>query len=420
MQLLNSSTRRPKTYGKKTGKSYWDSGFEKFSSQDIWSDDCANLRDDLLSGVPTSPEVRSRRHSTNLTRKILDETAEAGQEEPVTKYGSLEGKQSLDVALQHLSITTKDVNRRSTSQPRSPLSPKVVNTQLSPAKRILKVGIENASIGPKDEDQDSTIPTRLIKEHGQDGCREATRVSKDTPKTDPQKEICPRNLRRGKARSKDLNELGNDEGLTRLQPLLRLSHDEKDRHVPGDFHQWASELTALFTIEKIAEASYGEVYRVNGTDRTNESVLKVIPLKPLVKTRSKRLDMFQMSSIEDVLTEARTLTRMTVIPGFTNLRDIRMMRGQLPKEFVQAWKRYLRNGAKSYFPDPSKRGSYSKDQLWAIIEMENAGVDLEKFELRDMIQIWDIFWGVAMALAKGEELAGFEVRCIIFSLHGRS
>lgn len=202
-----------------------------------------------------------------------------------------------------------------------------------------------------------------------------------------------------------------------VKPLLDLANDEQDRTQPGNFETWADELAAVFQIEKIAEASYSEVYRLNITDgagtsrlsRGDESVLKLIPLKPQPGTGPKRLKTDHMSAVEDVTTEARTLMRMTVIPGFTNLRDIRVMKGRLPKQFVDSWKTYKRSGAESVFPDPCKPSYYAQDQLWAIIEMQNAGMDLEKYPLESAVQTWDIFWGVTMALAKGEELARFEV-----------
>lgn len=71
-------------------------------------------------------------------------------------------------------------------------------------------------------------------------------------------------------------------------------------------------------------------------------------------------------------------------------------------------------------------------QLWAVIEMEDAGVDLEGFDVVGVgsntsigdnvttacpggnnwgvFGVWDVFWNVATALAKGEREARFEVR----------
>ena len=78
-------------------------------------------------------------------------------------------------------------------------------------------------------------------------------------------------------------------------------------------------------------------------------------------------------------------------------------------------------------------------QLWAVIEMEDAGVDLEGCDVvgvgRDddrhdeknskiggvdgdegwgIFGVWDVFWGVSSALAKGEKEARFEVRQLDF------
>ena len=211
------------------------------------------------------------------------------------------------------------------------------------------------------------------------------------------------------------SQLNRPDQHSHVRPLLEFATDVSDRRSPGDFQKWADELDEHLEVEKIAEASYGEVYKLRAknhaaasrSDVAHESVLKVLPLKPRVIPRTARTD--HMSAVDDVLVEARTLMRMSVIPGFTNLRDIRVMQGRFPKQFVRAWKAYLQDGAESYFPDPSKPRAYPKSQLWVVIEMENAGKDLERFPLRSAVQTWDIFWSVALAIAKGEDLARFEV-----------
>jgi len=193
-----------------------------------------------------------------------------------------------------------------------------------------------------------------------------------------------------------------------------------------NFDAWSGQLASHFSISKIAEASFGEVYRLSLLDtrhklsRTDESVLKIISLKPPpASLKGKKLSKAakekhnNMSSPEDVASEVRLLQRMTRIPGFTNFRDVTILKGRPGQGFVDAWRSW--NDAQkskgkdaSVFPDPGKKTSYRDDQLWAVIEMQDAGTDLENTAVNDIFTVWDIFWNVVLTLGKGEEGAKFE------------
>lgn len=188
---------------------------------------------------------------------------------------------------------------------------------------------------------------------------------------------------------------------------------------------------------KIAEASYGEVYRLSviksedapqmSISRNEESVLKIIALQPPVSTlptqkrdRQRAVKKAEaMSKPADVASEVKLLQRMSSIPGFTNFRDARVLQGRPPQPFVAAFAAF--NAAQkadekepSTFPDPARKASYREDQLWAVIEMQDAGTDLERLVERrrcgSIWAVWDVFWHVVLALAKGEEAAEFEHR----------
>jgi len=208
------------------------------------------------------------------------------------------------------------------------------------------------------------------------------------------------------------------------RPLLNLCGDPSGRVAPAHFQSWSDSIAELFTISKIAEASYGEVYRLSmkdarpGFTRTDESVLKIIALKPPAdindggKSRTGKAwqtKIAAMSTIEDVVGEVRLLQRMSPVPGFTNFRECRVMEGRLPTQFIAAWKDFDKNVKKSQFADPGKKNSYGEDQVWAVVEMQDAGKDLESMKVESVWMCWDVFWGVAIALAKGEEMARFEV-----------
>lgn len=206
----------------------------------------------------------------------------------------------------------------------------------------------------------------------------------------------------------------------------------------SSFSDWADGLREDFSLVKIAEASFGEVYRLSlhpeaaedpdlPLSKNDESVLKVIaltqPTETLPKSKRDRERALKkaenMSKPDDVASELKLLQRLSDIPGFTNFRDLRVLRGRPPGPFAEAFQAF--NAAQkaadkelSIFPDPAKKASYSKDQLWAVIEMQDAGTDLEKLVAQGVSSsiwvVWDLFWQVVLALAKGEEEAEFEHR----------
>ncbi|KAF2454011.1 hypothetical protein BDY21DRAFT_381632 [Lineolata rhizophorae] len=217
--------------------------------------------------------------------------------------------------------------------------------------------------------------------------------------------------------------------------LLRLGSTRGSRPIP--FAEWSDSLTAHFDVIKIAEASYGEVYRLslNKPDprflKADESVIKLIALKPApvpeperplshklsayAKRRLaiKELRISQMSDPSNVVDEVRLLQRLSSIPGFTNFRDATVVQGRPSGAFCKAWKEW--NVArpinkKSTFPDPSWKNGYEDDQLWAVVEMQNAGSDLEHVGVQSVWAAWDLFWGVACAVAKAECEAELEHR----------
>lgn len=207
------------------------------------------------------------------------------------------------------------------------------------------------------------------------------------------------------------------------------------------FKEWSTSLEPHFTVSKIAEASFSEVYRLSASNTAcksmKESVLKLVPLKsapnaPLrTQSRSARNPDAQVqlekeareeedlwkSQVEDVYSEVKLLQNLNYIPGFTNFRELTVLQGRPSRGFVEAWKSWNKarpRGKKSEFPDPSKKASYDDTQLWAVIEMQDAGTDVEKVMdkggLSTVWEIWDVFWGVCLSVAKAEEACRFEHR----------
>jgi serine/threonine-protein kinase haspin len=229
-----------------------------------------------------------------------------------------------------------------------------------------------------------------------------------------------------------------------VQPLLALS----SQRTILTFGEWSDALKSCFDVQKIAEASFSEVYRLtikgSKSGRENESVLKVVALKtapgeplPFQDTgRSrrgtvapqqsqiereeleKRQDQDQWkSSVDDVHCEVKLLQNLNHIPGFTQFRELTVLQGRPSQTFTNAWKSWNKarpRDKKSEFPDPSKKTSYSDTQLWAVIEMQDAGTDcgkvMEAGGITSVWEVWDIFWGVCLSVAKAEEACRFEHR----------
>jgi serine/threonine-protein kinase haspin len=213
------------------------------------------------------------------------------------------------------------------------------------------------------------------------------------------------------------------------------------------FDDWSNRLDECVNVEKIAEASFSEVYRLTVKDSlpgcASESVLKVVALKmapstplpseqndcdrprrkadtskQLKKEKEKREEEDQWKSkVEDVHCEIRLLQNLNHIPGFTNFRELTIVQGRPSNTFGRAWKDWnvsRPKGKKSYFPDPTKKSSYEEMQLWAVIEMQDAGTDcgkvIEAGGLQSIWEVWDVFWGACLSVAKAEEGCRFEHR----------
>ncbi|PLB54823.1 hypothetical protein P170DRAFT_374222 [Aspergillus steynii IBT 23096] len=187
------------------------------------------------------------------------------------------------------------------------------------------------------------------------------------------------------------------------------------------FGSWAARAGNMLEVVKIAEGSYGEVYKLRLREEVckkemsksklarlkayGDGVFKVVPLRAQSGPGSKKF-----TSIEEIVSEAKMLKYLDPIPGFARFREIHVVQGRFPESFQKAWDHYKKTKDDCLNPNPSSKRAYPDSQLWAIIEMDDAGCELEKFAWSSIFQIYDIFWGVAMALARAEEYAQFEHR----------
>ncbi|KAJ9287507.1 hypothetical protein DTO027B5_7596 [Paecilomyces variotii] len=187
------------------------------------------------------------------------------------------------------------------------------------------------------------------------------------------------------------------------------------------FDSWAARTGDVFDVVKIAEGSYGEVYKLRIREDAckqqmsksklaklrayGDGVFKIVPLRAKTGPGSRKF-----TSIDEIASEVKLLKYLDPIPGFARFREIHVVQGRFPGPFQAAWDIYSQTKDDCWNPNPADKKAYPDKQLWAILEMDDAGCELEKFKWSSVFQIYDIFWGVAMALARAEEYARFEHR----------
>ncbi|EHL02495.1 putative serine/threonine-protein kinase haspin like protein [Glarea lozoyensis 74030] len=102
------------------------------------------------------------------------------------------------------------------------------------------------------------------------------------------------------------------------------------------------------------------------------------------------------------------MNTLTELPGFVTFKGAFLVKGQPGKHYFKAWDKYHYNSKEgSWFTDPRY---YDDQTTFLVIELGDAGTVLEDYPLRTMDELWDIFLGTVIALAKGEMACEFEHR----------
>jgi hypothetical protein len=180
------------------------------------------------------------------------------------------------------------------------------------------------------------------------------------------------------------------------------------------FHDFAAKLNKQFDIKKLSDGSFGDVYKLIPHSSTKSSskdrleqlgggVLKIMPLAGNTGFGSRKF-----SRIENVVSEVKVLRRLDALHGFTRFRDVHVVQGRYPDSFVEAYYTFDQEVRPCDAPNPVK---FTEKQLYAIVDMDDAGEDLEScLEAPNIFQIHDIFWATAIVLAHGETKVEFEAR----------
>lgn len=177
-------------------------------------------------------------------------------------------------------------------------------------------------------------------------------------------------------------------------------------------------MAGAFKVVKVAEGSFGEVFKLEKKD-VSSSATTVITQDPnasggcifkLIPLRAKSSRSRSQTSLDSLIHEVKMLKLMDPIPGFTRFRDITVLQGLYPPSFAEAHDIYKVLRAREALN--ARPSSYKEKQLWAMVEMDDGGQDLEILKTPSAYQIFDIFWLTCCSLSYAEEIAEFEVRVL--------
>ncbi|KAJ5155240.1 hypothetical protein N7492_008043 [Penicillium capsulatum] len=263
-----------------------------------------------------------------------------------------------------------------------------------------------------------TTKSSEMKEHSSPG---TSPTSSQYSEQEQKSSQSPEKRTRKNAARRSSGYVHNPKPNTYVRPILNEALSSIASQNIQKFSTWASRSATMFHVTKLAEGSYGEVYKLNLREENSrpavsksklaklraygDGVFKIVPLRAQSGPGSKKF-----TSIDEIVSEVKMLKYLDPIPGFARFREIHVVQGRFPASFQSAWDYYKETKDDCLNPDPSNKKAYPDTQLWAIIEMDDAGCELEKFCWSSVFQIYDIFWGVAMALARAEEYALFEHR----------
>lgn len=186
-----------------------------------------------------------------------------------------------------------------------------------------------------------------------------------------------------------------------------------------DFQKFCRGWEQEVKLSKIGQGSFATVLKMELKSVPGRySVWKLMPIKPSKGSGSRPYH--NQTLIRDAATEVKMLFAMSDIDGFVQFRSAHVVKGSVPNQICKAhesWAKKLDRGDTWYGTDMSAEYS-SKSQLWLLMEMTDAGQDIDSMlctarlekKLYSVHETWDMFWGIAEALMRGEAQAEFEHR----------
>ncbi|EXJ70330.1 HASPIN protein kinase [Cladophialophora psammophila CBS 110553] len=195
--------------------------------------------------------------------------------------------------------------------------------------------------------------------------------------------------------------------LQQLEPLLSLIEQQGVK----DFQEFGRSIGKKYLCEKLGEGSYADVFKLQPKDFTEAEdlekrgglIVKIIPFKLTPETQNDIADM------ESITREVRLMQSVDALHGFVRCRGIHIVSGKYPDVLLEAFDAFkATRPVSAAHSNPLK--DFSPQQLYAIMEMNDAGKPIYRLKTLSAFQVYDIFWKTAMTLALAEREIEFEHR----------
>lgn len=178
-----------------------------------------------------------------------------------------------------------------------------------------------------------------------------------------------------------------------------------------DFHEFGRGIGKKYDCTKLGEGAFADVFKLkaktaeeaNELDRYGGLVIKVIPFN--IENDAKD----EIADLESVTREVRVLQAVDPLHGFARCRGVHVVSGKYPDVLSEAFSLYQTTDPQEAInPDPTK--NMAPEQLYVIIEMNDAGLPLSKLPRMSAFQAFDGFWMSAIILSLAEDKLEFEHR----------
>ncbi|KAK9369679.1 hypothetical protein V1509DRAFT_618787 [Lipomyces kononenkoae] len=187
----------------------------------------------------------------------------------------------------------------------------------------------------------------------------------------------------------------NDTSISDLDDLLNCCTNREIQ----TFSEFIASFKDSWTLRKLGEASYSEVYSAVHKQSGVSHVLKIMPFgKPDAE--------IEQASVGDIANELKISKALMEYDGFVKLISAHAVKGKYSDILLLLWDEFdTVKGSENLRPD-----IYDDDQYYCIIILNNAGIDLEHFQVRSWREAAVIFWTVARSIANAEKYVEFEHR----------
>lgn len=194
------------------------------------------------------------------------------------------------------------------------------------------------------------------------------------------------------------------------EPLLQCC----EQQVTIGFDSFMEELRSHYTIEKIGESTYSEVFQCTSSQpkatlAAESIVLKVIPIRPALTEAEgfqQSAEMPWMSRPMDVvhevlMTKKLSPTSSSYWNGYIQLYGSAFVCGTYPRVLVDAWNQY----DAAYGADNASPELFSQDQTYVVLLLHYGGTDIEHLELTRVSQAFSIIKQVCIAVLWAQEVS---------------